>query len=748
MFQNSTLHLSSFILFLFLFISSHGEESNQADYLSPFNVIGSQEDIPKLEGTGAILGSTELTPFFHTDVNEVFRQVPGVYLRPEDGYGLFPNISLRGVDSHRSAKVTILEDGIPSSPSPFSDPAAYYSPTAGRMSGFEILKGSSQLSQGPNTIGGVINYLSTPIPENQISHLRVSYGEDNERVAHAYSGGKTDLGSGKLGFLVEIFDHRTDGFKTINALGNSVGGNAPVSKTDVSLKLGYEFGEDDYLEFKAGRTNLDADVSYIGLSTEDFAANPYQRYHNTKFDNMDSVQTRYYLRYLKEIDPETNFKTTIFHNEFDRDWYKIGKVRANNRTNDSGGVLYEEDDTNALYDKEKWFSIGEGAFNNQNIINLLRGSGTMDEATYDGTGQVLYKHNDRNYKNTGIQASLQKEWENHIFEIGSRYTKDHYTYKDYTEDIYDVSNAGDHTAALAYNSSTTKSKGSGKDRISRVWETYLTDKISLDRVTFTPGIRFTNAEYEYKNRKSSVKDVLLGAGATYDLGDHLTFIGVHQGHALPGYHAADGSLEEERSLGFELGSRGSLNFINYELAYFHTSIKDMLAVPSLASGLGDASRNIGKASIDGVELMLSKDLNQEGSFQVPLSVAATFTHAEFKSSTGFNSEDRYSGGTSGNRIPYVPDFQYNARIGIVFESWSSYLNYHWQDDVYTNASNDTQINEYGILNWSGFYLLSDGIEIFAKITNLMDKKYVASDMPDGLRPGAPRTTSLGVEFNF
>lgn len=734
MFQNSTLHLSSFILFLFLFISSHGEESNQADYLSPFNVIGSQEDIPKLEGTGAILGSTELTPFFHTDVNEVFRQVPGVYLRPEDGYGLFPNISLRGVDSHRSAKVTILEDGIPSSPSPFSDPAAYYSPTAGRMSGFEILKGSSQLSQGPNTIGGVINYLSTPIPENQISHLRVSYGEDNERVAHAYSGGKTDLGSGKLGFLVEIFDHRTDGFKTINALGNSVGGNAPVSKTDVSLKLGYEFGEDDYLEFKVGRTNLDADVSYIGLSTEDFAANPYQRYHNTKFDNMDSVQTRYYLRYLKEIDPETKFRTTIFHNEFDRDWYKIGKVRAFNSQNNSF---------------EDWQAIGQGAFSSINHVNLLRGSGDMnDTASYDGTGQVLYKHNDRNYKNTGIQASLQKEWENHIFEIGSRYTKDHYTYKDYTEDIYDVSNAGDHTAALAYNSSTTKSKGSGKDRISRVWETYLTDKISLDRVTFTPGIRFTNAEYEYKNRKSSVKDVLLGAGATYDLGDHLTFIGVHQGHALPGYHAADGSLEEERSLGFELGSRGSLNFINYELAYFHTSIKDMLAVPSLASGLGDASRNIGKASIDGVELMLSKDLNQEGSFQVPLSVAATFTHAEFKSSTGFNSEDRYSGGTSGNRIPYVPDFQYNARIGIVFESWSSYLNYHWQDDVYTNASNDTQINEYGILNWSGFYLLSDGIEIFAKITNLRDKKYVASDMPDGLRPGAPRTTSLGVEFNF
>jgi Fe(3+) dicitrate transport protein len=681
-----------------------------------------------------VLDSSDLKPFFHTDVNEVFRQVPGVYLRPEEGYGLFPNISLRGVDSHRSAKVTILEDGIPSSPSPFSDPAAYYSPTAGRMAGFEILKGSSQLSQGPNTTGGIINYLSTPIPEEQRSHLRASYGEHNERIAHAHSGGKTNFGSGRLGYLVEVFDHRTDGFKSINALGNAVGRDAPVSKNDITLKLGYEFGEGNYLEFKAGRTDLDADVSYIGLSPEDFAANPYQRYHNTKLDNMSSKQTRYYLRYLKEFDEETNLKATVFHNELDRDWYKVGKVRVYNAS------------TNSF---EGWNSIGKGAFASVNHVNFLRGSGDMnDTATYDGTGQVKYEHNDRNYKNTGIQLSLQKEWENHVFEVGGRYTKDHYTYKDYTEDIYDVSNAGDSSAALSYNSTIYGSKGSARDRISRVWETYLTDEISLDRFTLTPGIRYTSAEYEYNTRKGTVSDVLLGIGMTYELDDHLLFGGVHQGHALPGYSAAGGSLEEERSVGFELGSRGSIEFVNYELAYFHTSIKDMIAVPSLASGLGDSSRNIGKATVDGVELLLSTDLNRNGSFGLPLSFAATFTNAEFDSDTGTDAEDRYSGGSPGNSIPYVPDFQYNARIGVVLEDWSSYLNYHWQDQVYTNAANDAEISDYGILDWSGFYLITEGVEIFAKITNLTDKKYVASDMPDGLRPGAPRTATFGMEFNF
>ena len=139
-----------------------------------------------------------------------------------------------------------------------------------------------------------------------------------------------------------------------------------------------------------------------------------------------------------------------------------------------------------------------------NHVNLLRGSGDMnDSATYNGTGQVVYKHNDRNYKNTGLQASLQKQWENHTFELGGRYTKDHYTYKDYTEDTYNVTNAGNDTASLSYDSSTSRSKDSAKDRISKgmgnvpngrdhTWTDY----------TRSPGIRYTSVEYEYNGARN------------------------------------------------------------------------------------------------------------------------------------------------------------------------------------------------------------------------------------------------------
>jgi len=736
--------------------SVFADDHEEKGQLSPFNVIGSKSDVSDLQGTGTILNSDDLGPFFHTDITEILRQVPGVYVRPEEGYGLFPNISLRGTDPNRSSKVTIMEDGIPSSPSPFSDPSAYYAPTAGRMAGFEVLKGSSQLKYGPNTTGGVINYLSTPIPNSHLSHLRASYGENNERISHAYSGGKSDFAGGKLGYLVEIFDHRTDGWKSIPSMGDLVGSSSPVAKTDITLKLSYEFGEGNYLEFKAGRTDLDADVSYIGLDATDIAANPYQRYHNTKLDNMDSDQTRYYLRYMKEINEDTDLKMTVFHNEFNRDWYKIGKVRINDTRNDVAGdpITYDgANDTNTTFtdttyrSSEKWKSIGKGAFSSADHVNMLRGSGTMSDANYSGDGQIRVKHNDRNYENTGFQTSLQKQWGNHYLDLGTRFTSDHYTYKDYTEDYYNVSNAGDETAAASYVSTSTGSKGTGADRISKVWETYLTDEINFGALTLTPGIRYTSAEYEYKGVKGTVSDTLLGIGGSYEFDSHLLFAGIHQGHALPGYSGASG-MEEEKSLGFEIGSRGSLSIFNYEVAYFNTSIEDMIAIPSVGSGLGDDATNIGEASTDGVEILVATDLNRDEGVRIPLSFAVTFTNAEFDTATESDGETRYDGGVPGNSIPYIPDVQYNLRGGLVFENFSTFLNYHWQDEVFVSAANTSSIDDYSTLDWSAFFTISEGVGIFAKVTNVADEKYIMSDLPDGFRSGAPRLASIGMEFDF
>ena len=699
---------------------NEAQEILGTDVLEPFSVIGSKENISGLTGSGYYIDSTELEVFNYTDINQILKTVPGVYVRPEEGYGLFPNISLRGVDPNRSSKVTILEDGIPSSPSPFSDPSAYYSPTAGRMAGFEVLKGSSQIKQGPNTTGGVINYLSTPIPEQRLSYFQGSYGSNNERIAHAYAGGQADLGDSKIGYLFELFNSNTDGWKNINGLADRVSSIAPVSQTDIMLKLSYDLSSSSYLEFKFGRTDLDADVSYIGLTKSDFETNPYQRYAGTLYDNMNSDQERMYLRYLNELSDTSTLAITAFRNEFNRDWYKIGKVKVG---------------------AGDWNSIGKGALGTTGVRDVLNGT---------ESGQIKYKHNDRNYLNKGLQANYSFEVGEHVLDAGFRYTDDHYTYKDYTEDTYNIGTTG-----LSYDSTSIGSKGNKKDRVSKVWEWYLEAQLELGQITVTPGVRYTSANYEYNGNDKTLTDLLVGAGATYKLESGLNFFGgIHQGHALPGYGGASGTIEEEQSLGIEFGARGEAGLFNYELAYFSTSIDDMIAIPSLGSGLGDDAINIGEATTSGIEALISTDLNRDGAFRVPVDLSVTWTKAEFDSNTRTDGKSRYEGGSEGNSIPFIPDLQYNLRAGLIYNNLSTFLNYSYQDSVFVNASNtsengfDAKIDSYGVLDWSVSYQVSEDFDIFGKVTNLGDEKYAVSDLPEGLRPGAPRLFQIGASYRF
>jgi Fe(3+) dicitrate transport protein len=688
------------------------------DYLSPFNVIGTKADVPALKGSGSVIDKSDLEKFYYTDINDILRQVPGVYVRPETGYGFFPNISLRGIDPNRSAKVTLMEDGIPTAPTPYADASAYYAPTAGRMAGFEILKGTSSLKHGPNTTGGVINYLSTPIPDQQLSHLRASYGTDNERVAHAYSGGRTDFGGGKLGYLLELYDHRSDGFHTLKSLNGAPDRNAPIERTDILLKLSYEFGEGDYLEFKAGRMDMNADVSYQGLSQADYAANPYQRYANTDTDNMDADQTRYYLRYNKEFSDNLSMSATVFLNEFNRNWLKLAKVNGN--------------------------KVGSGSvYANTADINVLNG-------TAPGSYQV--KSNDRSYESKGILANFDYEAGIHDIDVGFRYIEDDYDKNQYYEDKYTVTVAGGITTrskvvnSIANDPAKYAANPSYLD--AEAFEAYIVDDIDFGALSLTPGVRYSSIDFSHGAASRSLDDVLIGLGGTYELSDTLgLFSGIHQGHTFPDAEAvATDKLDQEESLSFEIGARGIFSDVSFEVAYFNTQLTDMLVLSSLNNGvLGSA--NIGEGSVDGLEVQVATDFGSDGGFGIPVSASFTFTNTEFESSTA-PTTGYLSGATPGKEFPYVPDFMMNIRGGLVFDKASTFLNLHYQGSSYTDGGNTSELNKYGSLDWSGFYDVSDGVTVFTKVTNVTDETYVHSMLPDGYRVGKPRTFSVGMSYDF
>ena len=134
----------------------------KAPNLEEVLIIGSKEDKSKLAGSGIQIGQELIEKQSYTDLNQVISMAPGVYVREEDGYGLRPNIGIRGATAERSQKITIMEDGVLIAPAPYSAPAAYYITNAARLHALEVLKGPASIQFGPHTVGGAVNLVTRP----------------------------------------------------------------------------------------------------------------------------------------------------------------------------------------------------------------------------------------------------------------------------------------------------------------------------------------------------------------------------------------------------------------------------------------------------------------------------------------------------------------------------------------------------------------------------------------------------------
>jgi Fe(3+) dicitrate transport protein len=163
-------------------IAQQGQPSPQAApeaTLEPVVVvIGRKADLSTIPGSGTIITQSILDESHVFSVNEALRKVPGVFARDEEGIGLRPNIGIRGLNPTRSSKLLLLEDGIPLAYAPYGDNASYYHPPVNRFDRIEILKGSSQILFGPQTLGGVINYITPAVPAELEARLSASAGNE------------------------------------------------------------------------------------------------------------------------------------------------------------------------------------------------------------------------------------------------------------------------------------------------------------------------------------------------------------------------------------------------------------------------------------------------------------------------------------------------------------------------------------------------------------------------------------------
>lgn len=704
------------------------------------SLIGGTSALDDIAGSAHYLSPKELNKFSNSDINRALRRIPGMLVQEEDGFGLRPNIGMRGTGLERSSKITLMEDGILVAPAPYAAPAAYYFPSTGRMSGIEVRKGSSQIKYGPYTTGGAINFLSTPITDEKVKlSTRLIGGNFGYKDIH----GSISASNEHFGIMAESMVLGSDGFKDLDN-----GGNTGFIKEDYLIKARIKTGQNariyQSLTLKAGLTTETSNETYLGLSNEDFDSTPFRRYAGSQMDRMDNEQTQYSLRYIIQPARFMDITTTLYRNDFSRNWYKLDKVKAGDSGTSVGisSILSDTDTYSAEMD----------------IIH--GGSSTNDDA-------LFVKANNRSYYSQGAESIIGLNFSgnltNHDVEIGIRYHEDQMDRFQWV-DAYKMSEG-----TMMKTKQGTPGTDSNYLLDARALATYVQYKFSYHNLSITPGLRYENIHYsktdygkndpdrdeiEVKLSENDMDIFIPGVGVDYRFNELTNaFIGIHKGFTPSG--VSEGTLPET-SINYEAGLRYISNALTVQPVIFYNDYDNLLGADLASSGGSGSIKqyNGGQSLIYGLEFETSYNFlaHSNSKFSLPLSFNYTYTNATFKND--FESEfEPWGQVNKGDAIPYIPEHQFALNLGLQHKRFEVNLSSMFMGDMRTTAGQgEIQENEkiphHFIADISTNYQLNRYISIYGGLFNAFDAVYVVSRRPAGVRPGLPRSFRFGLKANF
>jgi Fe(3+) dicitrate transport protein len=726
--MNPLILILALMVLSFAFTISAKEELDKD--VETVTIVGNKSDVA---GAASVISNEDLQKVMDTDIHKILSAVPGLYFRTEDGYGLRPNISIRGTSIDRSAKVTIMEDGILVAPAPYTSASAYYFPTTARINSVEVLKGPSAISEGPSTIGGAINLISTPIPEVNSGKFVQEIGENGMTRTHAYAG----MNSGNLGALVEIHEHQSDGFDSIA----NVGGNTGFDKSDIMFKARYDSG-DHSLTLKLVEIDESSDQTYVGLSQASFESNPRMRYGLTQYDVMNNDGDQMSLTYAGSIG---NFDVVAskWSNDYHRDWFKVDQANNSGITNADGT------------------SIGTGI---NNVISAANGGSTVAQGILDGTvaTEVKLKHNNRYYTNEGIQFKIMTEIGMHALTFGYRDMEDSESrYQSY--ECFDQSAIG--TNSTLSSCGTNYVGSNNRLRVSEASSYYIEDKITLGKLALTIGHRSEDYDQvenrwddgaptrtqlasgypKYKDGDHSTT----GFGATYELNDKVQLVaGFHEGMT------AMFGTDPETADNMELGLRYTDGTTGVEAFYFESDYQSLKAACTNSQGGSCDDGDVfdgGAVDVSGIELSASMILSGQNGVSYPLGLTYTSTDATFGNS--FDDDGEYWGVVAaGDDVPYVPDSSLALVAGFAGSNGlTGNIRYVSNGSSCSTAACGTYqtIDSHSYLDLSMRKSLSADMDVYFVIENMLDNEDVVARAPkDGIRSQKPRTMKVGFSLNF
>lgn len=658
------------------------------------NVIGGGEALTHITGAGYVLDSKQLEQSHVFTVNEALRRVPGVNMRDEEGFGLRPNIGIRGLNPTRSTKITLLEDGIPLAYAPYGDNASYYHPMIDRYERIEVLKGAGALLFGPQTIGGVINYITPTPPRQPGGSVQVTAGNRDYLNATISAGGN--------GFLFDYTRKQGDGARD----------NMDHELDDVSLQYVMELSDNQALRLRASYYTEDSTLTYSGLTEAEYE-NLGEDYNPFKNDRFDADRTGLSATHEFDLGKDAALVTNVYWSEFNRDWWR----QASNSQDGQCG----------------------GAFN----AARLAGTAVNPDTCNSVQGRL------RSYENWGVEPRLTLPHAWGELQAGA---KAHFEEQDRRQ-INGTSPTARSGTLAENNLRETDAYALFVANRFDFGNVSITPIVRQEWIEVERTNRLTGA-----TGSTDINETMPGIGATWNPSAALTvFTSVHKGFAPPRVEDLIGGtgtvvdVDAEESTNFELGLRAEpMAGFAVQAAYFHADFDNLIAVGSIAGGSTPLSQ--GEALFEGVEI------DAKGAWANGLFGRAALTWLpEAEQTSAFrNVATGATVGVEGRRQPYTPEHTLTAALGYEKGAFNAEIEAQYVDEQYSDFANTAaptadgqrgEIDAYTVVNAAVNYRFDPAWSGFVTVKNLADRTYIV-DRTRGIQVGMPRLVQAGVKYMF
>jgi len=265
--------------------------------------------VENLPGSFSVMTREQIEARNPFSIIETIREIPGLHVVSEDAAGTHLNIGMRGLNPRRSSRTLLLEDGAPTVFfAPYGDPSSHYSTPIERVERIEVLKGSGQILYGPQTMGGMINFVTRPVPTNGTAgSVKITGGNNGYYDGHFNVGTGTENG----GFMVDVLKKRGDGIRTEHGF----------DLQDVALKGQFKISQNQRITGKYSNFQEDSRFSETGLTSTEFLST---RYKGTFANAADAAErftmTRNTAQVVHELDLNSDMKlsTQFYYSQTDR----------------------------------------------------------------------------------------------------------------------------------------------------------------------------------------------------------------------------------------------------------------------------------------------------------------------------------------------------------------------------------------------------------------------------------------------